>query len=194
MSRYPHPARALLACLAAALTATLLAGCVGIPKGTEAVQPFELKPYLGRWYEIARLDHWFENGLDCVTATYTKRDDGGVRVANRGVDLKKGEPSEAIGKAYFTHGADTARFKVSFFGPFYAGYNVLALSDDYTTAIIGGSDRGYLWILAREPDLSQTRQRRLVAQATDMGFPTNKLVFPEQGPACRPYRQADTAN
>lgn len=168
----------------------LLAGCVGIPDGTRAVEPFSLDRYLGRWYEIARLDHRFERGLDCVSATYSKRDDGGVRVVNRGVDLSKGEASEAVGKAYFVAGEDTARFKVSFFGPFYAGYNVLALDDDYTTAVIGGSNRGYLWILARQPELPKTERAALVNKARAMGFDTQDLVYPKQGDVCTPYRQS----
>lgn len=180
-------------CVLILLSLCVLGGCVGIPKGTEAVAPFQLDRYLGRWYEIARLDHHFEAGLDCVTATYSRRADGGVRVVNRGIDLDHGRDesgiSEATGRAYFTDGPDTARFKVSFFGPFYAGYNVLRLDDDYDQAIIGGSNRGYLWILARRPQLPADETRRLVGQAAAMGFDTRALVYPRQGPACAPYRQ-----
>ena len=64
----------------------VLAGCAGLPQNTRAVHDFSVQRYLGRWYEIARLDHGFEQGLDCVTATYSRRADGGLRVVNRGVD------------------------------------------------------------------------------------------------------------
>ena len=176
------------AVLALTLAAGLLGGCVSLPEGTTAVEPFALDRYLGRWYEIARLDHGFEEGLDCVTATYSLRDDGGVRVVNRGVDLSEGEASEAVGKAYFVAGEDTGRFKVSFFGPFYGGYNVLALDEDYTTAIVGGPSRDYLWILAREPALPAAERSALVAQAAAMDFDTAELIYPRQGAACAPYR------
>ena len=183
--------RALLMTL---LITGLLGGCVGIPDGTRAVQPFDLDRYLGRWYEIARLDHRFEQGLDCVTATYRLRDDGGVSVVNRGVDLSEGKASEAVGKAYFVKGDNRGRFKVSFFGPFYAGYNILALANDYSTALIGGNDRGYLWILARTLTLPEAEQASLLKQAAAMGFDTSKLVYPQQGSVCTPYRQDKAAN
>lgn len=176
---------------AACLIAGALAGCVGLPKGTTAVQSFSLDHYLGRWYEIARLDHHFEKGLDCVTATYSKRDDGGVRVVNRGVNLEKGQVSEAVGKAYFVKDAHTGRFKVSFFGPFYAGYNILFLSDDYSHALIAGPNRDYLWILSRTPQLASQTRQSLIQRAADLGFPTDKLVYPDQGSACDTYRQGE---
>lgn len=175
------------------VAAGLLGGCVSIPEGTTAAQPFTLDRYLGRWYEIARLDHGFEEGLDCVTATYSTRDDGGVRVLNRGVDLSKGEVSEAVGKAYFVDGEDKARFKVSFFGPFYGGYNVLALDSGYTTAVVGGPNRDYLWILARQPELPAAERAALVKQATAMDFDTTELIYPKQGASCAPYREEKPA-
>lgn len=175
---------ALFAC------AVLLAGCVGLPERTEAVQDFSLDRYLGRWYEIARLDHRFERGLDCVSATYDRRADEGVRVINRGVDLDSGESSEAEGKAYFVAGPHVARFKVSFFGPFYGGYNVLALDSDYQIALVAGSNRGYLWLLARRPQISTAQRERYIAKARAMGFATDALIDVNQGEACRPYRQA----
>ncbi|KEZ78561.1 outer membrane lipoprotein Blc [Salinisphaera hydrothermalis C41B8] len=173
----------------ACLVSGVLSGCVGLPKGTTAVQPFSLNHYLGRWYEIARLDHRFEKGLDCVTATYSKRADGGVRVVNRGVNLAKDKVSEAVGKAYFVAGDNTGRFKVSFFGPFYAGYNVIALDPDYRHALIAGPNRDYLWILSRTPRLSAATRAALIQRAADLGFPTDELVFPDQGSACAPYRK-----
>ncbi|WP_423821459.1 lipocalin family protein [Salinisphaera sp. SPP-AMP-43] len=177
--------------VAAGCIASGLGGCVRLPEGTTAVQPFALDRYLGRWYEIARLDHHFESGLDCVTASYSRREDGGVRVVNRGVDLDEGETSESVGKAYFIDNANTGRFKVSFFGPFYAGYNIVALDDGYRHALIAGPNRDYLWILSRTPDLEPQIRQALREQAAGLGFPTDELVFPDQGHACAPYRKTD---
>jgi apolipoprotein D and lipocalin family protein len=181
----PFPSRPALL----GASALLLAGCTGIPKGTEPVTGFELDRYLGPWYEIARLDHSFERGLDCVTADYSLRDDGGVRVLNRGVKLAEGEVSEAEGRAYFIGDEDVGRLKVSFFGPFYGGYNVLALDDDYQWSLVAGPDRDYLWILARTPTLPEATYRDLVERAEALAFPVEELIEVEQGEACDPWRE-----
>lgn len=102
------------------LSTLFLAGCAGIPKVVSPVHEFEPSRYLGAWYEIARLDHSFERGLTRVTATYSLREDGGVKVVNRGFDSRKQEWREATGKAYFVESPDIGRLKVSFSGPFTA--------------------------------------------------------------------------
>ena len=176
--------------LSASLVAVLvLAGCTGIPRGTEPVTGFELDRYLGQWYEIARLDHSFERGLDCVTADYSLRDDGGVRVVNRGVNLSEEEVDEAEGRAYFIGDEDVGRLKVSFFGPFYGGYNVLALDDDYQWSLVAGPDRSYLWILARTPTLPDATYRDLVERAESLAFPVEELIEVDQGEACATWRE-----
>ncbi|WP_208598971.1 lipocalin family protein [Desulfonatronum thioautotrophicum] len=158
----------------------LLSGCTGIPKGVEPVGGFQLERYLGRWYEIARLDHSFERGLIKVTAEYSLREDGGVRVVNRGYDPQKNIWKQVEGRAYFVAGPDVGRLKVSFFGPFYGGYNILELDQkDYGYALVAGPTRSYLWILAREPRLDKAVVRRLTDRAAQMGFPVDELIFVE---------------
>lgn len=61
----------------------LLSSCLGMPKLVKPVSDFELNNYLGKWYEVARLDHSFERGLSQVTAEYSLKS-GGVLVLNRG--------------------------------------------------------------------------------------------------------------
>jgi apolipoprotein D and lipocalin family protein len=162
-----------------ALLAGIAAGCTGVPDGVEAVKGFDLDRYLGTWYEIARLDHRFERGLTDVTANYAMRDDGGVRVLNRGRN-EDGEWEEAEGKAYFTEGPDVGRLKVSFFGPFYGGYNIIELdADDYRFALVVGPSRDYLWILARQPRLDAVTLDRLVGTARDLDFPVDELIYVE---------------
>lgn len=174
--------------LTTALLGLGLAGCTGMPEGTRAVTGFELDRYLGQWYEIARLDHAFEEGLDCVTADYRRREVGGVRVVNRGVDLAAGEESVAEGKAYPIGESGQGRLKVSFFGPFYAGYNVLALDEAYDWALVAGPDRDYLWILSRTPELESNTYRSLVERARALDFPVERLIEVEQGEACAAWR------
>ena len=158
--------------------AGLLSACSGTPDGLEPVRGFELDRYLGTWYEVARLDHRFERGLTNVTATYSLREGGGVHVVNRGFDAETGRWDEAVGKAYFVGASDIGHLKVSFFGPFYGGYNVVELDKaDYQYSIVAGPDRSYLWILSRTPDPDQELLQMLVDRASEVGFATEELIF-----------------
>lgn len=155
-----------------------ISGCTGIPDGVQAVRNFQADRYLGVWYEIARLDHSFERGMDNVSATYTLRKDGGIDVLNRGYIRKNGKWKEARGKAYFTGKTDEGRLKVSFFGPFYGAYNIIALDQEhYQYALVCGPDRSYLWILSREKKLEPDTLRQLVGMAAKLGFGTEDLIY-----------------
>ena len=157
-----------------------LPGCVSLPENLSPVSGFELDRYLGRWYEIARLDHSFERGLNRVTADYSLRDDGGVKVINRGYSPRDGRWQEAEGRAYFVKSPDLGFLKVSFFGPFYGSYVILELDSNYQYALVAGPSRSYLWILARTPQLPPDVITALTAKARAMGFAVDQLIFPEQ--------------
>jgi apolipoprotein D and lipocalin family protein len=161
-----------------ALIGLFLSGCVGMPEKVAPVAHFDLDKYLGRWYEIARLDHSFERGLTRVTADYSLREDGGVRVLNRGYDEKNNAWKEAEGKAYFVKEADQGYLKVSFFGPFYGAYVVFELDHkNYQYALVSGPDLSYLWILARTPQLEKEVLNRLKKKAAAAGFDTSRLIY-----------------
>lgn len=142
-----------------------------------AVTPFDLQRYQGRWYELARLDHRFERGMTDVKAIYQPQSDGSVRVLNRGFDTEKGQWREITGKALFTEGPTTGSLKVSFFGPFYGGYHVVALDPDYRWALVVGPDRGYCWILAREKQLAPAVRDAIVERARGLGINTDALIW-----------------
>lgn len=158
--------------------ASCLAACVRVPEGVEPVNGFELERYLGKWYEIARLDHSFERGLINVTAEYTLRDDGGVKVVNRGFDPVNNEWDEAVGRAYFVDKPGIGQLKVSFFWPFYGAYNIVVLDKaEYKYSLVAGPDFSYLWILARKPVMDQMIIDLLVQKAQALGFPVEELIF-----------------
>ncbi|WP_309500147.1 lipocalin family protein [Sulfurovum sp.] len=161
------------------MLALLLTGCVDKPKNIEPVENFKLASYLGTWYEIARLDHRFERGLEQISATYSLREDGGVKVLNKGYKTQDEVWSEAEGKAYFVESPDKGFLKVSFFGPFYGSY--IVMDTDYETyTMISGPDLSYLWILSRTPKLDEATLSRLVKKAKALGFDTSKLIYPKQ--------------
>nr|WP_202943551.1 lipocalin family protein [Syntrophus aciditrophicus] len=149
-----------------ALFIFLLVSCVGIPENITPVDNFNLEKYLGKWYEIARLDHSFERGLSKVTAEYTLRSDGGVKVLNRGYSDIEKKWKEAEGKAYFVQESDRGYLKVSFFGPFYGSYVVFEIDEvNYQYSLVCGPDRSYLWILSRNPAMPEELKAKLVDKA-----------------------------
>jgi apolipoprotein D and lipocalin family protein len=164
------------------LVLVLLAGCAQVPDGVEPVGGFDAERYLGQWYEVARLDHRFERGMDNVTATYTAREDGGIDVLNRGYVRARGEWEEARGRAKFVGERDRGSLKVSFFGPFYGGYNVIDLDPDYQLSLVAGPSRKYLWILARQPDTPRAAVDRVVERAAELGFDTTALIWVRHDP------------
>ena len=172
----------ILPIAAAAAAALMVVSCSSPtpPKGVTVVTPFEASRFLGTWYEIARLDHRFERGLDRVTATYSQRSDGSISVVNKGYNLDRGRWQKIEGVAKFTGSPDRAALKVSFFGPFYGGYNVIALDKDYRHALVCGPNRDYLWILSRTPSLPADVRESLVNAAARQGFDVRKLIWVRQ--------------
>lgn len=170
------------------LSTILLTSCMTeMPQAAKesVVQSVDANQYLGTWYEIARLDHSFERGLEQVTANYSLEKDGSIKVVNRGYKTETKQWKEAIGKALFVDAANadgsrTGRLKVSFFGPFYGAYNIIELDKpDYNYALVSGG-HDYLWILARTPQLSDPIKQELIARAKLLGYATDKLIHVKQ--------------
>lgn len=158
----------------------MLQSCRTIPKGAVAVKPFYSKKYLGKWYEIARLDFRFEKNLNNTTANYSMKDDGNIKVVNRGYNFKSDKWQQSTGKAKFVGDESEAKLKVSFFGPFYAGYNVIAVDDNYKYALVAGKNLDYLWLLSRDKTMPENIQKDYLQKAKDLGYDTTKLIWVKQ--------------
>ncbi|MFT3683072.1 MAG: lipocalin family protein [Ferruginibacter sp.] len=170
----------LLGGIIGAAVVVALQSCKTMPKGTVVVKPFDADRYLGKWYEIARYDYRFERNLKNVTAEYSLNQDGSIKVVNRGFDYKKNEWKEATGKATFRGDKNEGKLKVSFFGPFYAGYNVIAIDPAYKYALVAGKSLDYLWILSREKTIPQNIKNDYMQKAAAIGYDTSTLVWVEQ--------------
>lgn len=170
-------------CLFILLASLLITGCssLGMPKSVQPVKGFELKNYLGTWYEIARLDHSFERGLTQVTAQYSMREDGGVKVVNRGFSKEDNQWDEAEGKAFFVESNEKGYLKVSFFGPFYGAYVVFDTDPKHQEyAFVTGPDTSYLWFLSRTPQVSEALKDQFIAQTNALGFDVSQLIWVDQ--------------
>ena len=148
-----------------------------MPKNSKPVQNFDINKYLGTWYEIARFDFRFEKDLDNVMAQYSLNDKMNVNVINSGYNLKKDKWVSAKGLAKFRGDKNTATLKVSFFGPFYAGYNVIALDENYKYALVAGNNLKYLWILSREKSIPENIKEKYLKLAEEIGFDTSNLIW-----------------
>ncbi len=156
--------------------------CTSIPKGAVAVRPFVKEKYLGEWHEIARKDFRFERNLNNVSAHYSLNGDGSIKVENQGYNYKKNIWKRAIGKARFVGSSNEAKLKVSFFGPFYSGYNVLAIDPDYKYALVAGKNLKYLWLLSRDITMPEDVAHSYLKIAQDLGFDLSDLIWTEQDP------------
>lgn len=186
--------------IALSLCLACLASCMGVPEQVQVVDHVDANQYLGTWYEIARLDHSFERGLEQVTANYSKNTDGSIKVINRGFNPQKNEWKEAEGKAYFIEaphadGTYLGKLKVSFFGPFYGAYNIMELDKPYYNYVmICGPDTEYLWILSRSPQLTYPIKQALMAKAKALGFNTDQLIHVNQVPDARTFNAGPHVN
>ena len=160
----------------------LLAGCLAMPATVQPVGNFQLDRYLGKWYEIAKLEHSFERNMDQVTAQYDLNSDGTVAVINRCFLRKEGIWKEARGKAKFVGSPSEGYLKVSFFGPFYGSYVIFALDHEaYQYAFISGPNAEYLWLLSRTPTVRPEVMRKFLELAKEKGFDTEKVIHVRQG-------------
>lgn len=158
-----------------------LSGCTGVAPGIEPVSDFKIERYLGQWHEIARLDHSFERGLSNVTATYSLKDDGGVKVLNKGYSQRLDSWDTAEGKAYFVGQPDKGHLKVSFFGPFYGSYVVFYIDNvDYQYAYVGSYNKEYLWLLSRSKTVDESRKKHFIDMVDSNGYNTENIIWVDQ--------------
>lgn len=168
---------ALTVLTAGAVAFIAMSSARDIPDKATAVKQFNQKKYLGKWYEIARLNHKFERNLDNVTASYSLKKNGKIRVENRGYNFKKNKWQDVIGKAKPAGDPTVGMLKVSFFGPFYSGYNVIALDKEYKYALVAGENLKYLWVLSREKTIPESVKKDYLKQAAQIGYDTDALIW-----------------
>lgn len=157
----------------------LMSACSTKPvHNLNVINNFESSRYLGIWYEIARLDHSFERGLEQVNAHYSSdKNDGSIQVTNTGFNTTRQKWESAKGTAYFVGDPTLGALKVTFFWPFYGAYNIIALDSDYQNALVAGPNYRYLWLLSRNKTMPDTIKENYLEIAQKHGFDINKLIW-----------------
>lgn len=167
---------AIITMLGAVLAACSPAGRSGNPSVPQPVKSVEIDRYIGHWFELARYENQFERDCEAVTAYYSLRKDGMVRVLNTcregGITGKR---KESEGRAKTVPDSGNAKLKVSFFGPFYGDYWILDHAADYSWSIVGEPSGRYLWILTRAPKPTKKTRNMLVERVNALGYDVDML-------------------
>ncbi len=163
--------------LALTILSFVVIGCVEVPEGITPVKKFKVKKFMGTWYEIARLDHHFEQGLNSITANYSINRDGKITIQNSGYMVKWQEWRYKEAKAYVVGENNIGLLKVSYLWPFYDPYVIFKLDPDYEYAFVCGKDRSFLWLLSRTRYVDRDVIEEFEEEAKKLGFNTSKLIY-----------------
>lgn len=147
----------------------------------ETVPFVDLTRYTGKWYEISRYPHRFQEGCVGSRATYTLRDDGKIAVLNECFEGSfSGKLRDAKGTAKVVDKKSNAKLKVSFFWPFYGDYWIIDLGKEYEYAVVGHPDRTYLWILSRTKKIDEVLYQEILGRIAAKGYDVKKLISTPQ--------------
>lgn len=147
-----------------------------MPLNINSVPYFDLKSYLGKWYQIATIPSWFQREMVRVTAEYSIRTDDKIKVDNIGYGRITGIKNRIIGVAEkATTNIDSWLLVRFFFGK--SDYFVLEIDENYQWALVGGSNANNLWILSRTPQISPELIQSIKQKAIERGYNTQKLVI-----------------
>jgi apolipoprotein D and lipocalin family protein len=164
-----------------ALLLSYFVGCACLHGEVKTMESVDLSRYLGKWYEIALLPNQFEKKcIEGAIAEYSFLNDGLIKVINS-CKTRKGE-SKATGVAWVVDHETNAKLKVSFvplacyFQWFGGDYWILYVDPDYQFAVVGDPSRNYLWLLARNPSVSEEVYHKFLTVASENAFDTKKIV------------------
>lgn len=163
-----------------------------LPEGAMPVSKFEIKKYLGRWYEIGRMDFfWEKKKLTNVYAEYSLNKDGIVDVKNTGYNTSKEKWESYEGEAKFRTDNRTAALEVSFFAGAWSGYNIMSIDDDYHYALVFGRNLDYLWLLSRDRSMPEKIIDKYINMAKHIGYEIDKIHWTEQNMNIEPFNKKE---
>ena len=169
--------------LSFALAAAILTlACQTTQQPLAVVEDVDLDRYLGRWYEIASFPQRFQKGCVATAATYSKLENGRIRVLNEcRNDTLDGELRQVEGEAWVVDPSQTlAKLRVQFFWPFSGAYWIIDLDPQYRWAVVGHPSREYLWVLSRSRQMDDAVYAELIDRIVANGYDSDRLQLTEQ--------------
>ena len=157
------------------LSSALFSGCSSMPQNT--VSSVDLQRFMGKWYVIASIPTIFESGANNAVETYTwnekeERIDVDFRFRK---DSPTGPEKVMPQKGFVSNHETNAEWKIQPFWPFKFSYLIIDLAPDYSDTVIGVPSRSYVWIMARQPKMSDARYNELVSKIGGLGYDVSKL-------------------
>lgn len=155
----------------------LLTACAGTKmKPIQTVDYVDLQRFMGDWYVIANIPTFIEKKAFNAVESYAMNDDGSIATK---FTFRKGGYS-GMKKQYNPTGfvvdeESNASWEMQFIWPFKAEYRVIYLDKDYEVTIIGRSKRDYVWIMAREPGISEETYQELLQFIANLGYDINRI-------------------
>ena len=146
---------------------------------SEGLINYEL--YQGKWYEIARLPNSFEDGLICITMTYTYQDDGVMTLASNA--KSKNNPNDTksfTAKAWIPDENEPQKIKIQFVWPVTFDFILIHIDEEKGYAIIGSPNKKQLWILSRQPMISENDMSELKSILVKNQYNIDRLVYVDQ--------------
>ena len=162
------------------ISVIFVSSCVEVPEGITPVSGFKLDKYMGKWYEIARLDHRYERHFNRVSVEYSLNNNGDVLIKKKGYMPMHTEWREKEGKATLAGDTDQGFLKVSYIFALWEPYVIFKLDPDYEWAYVCGKDRTSLWLLARTPEVNSEIREDFIEEASRLNFDTSQLNFVHQ--------------
>jgi apolipoprotein D and lipocalin family protein len=165
------------------------------PARAESLTPItalDVPRYMGVWYEVAKFPNWFQR--KCVSDTqaeYRLLDNGRIQVTNR-CRKSNAEWMQAEGEARQIGPSNSAQLQVRFAPswlaalPFVWGnYWVIDLDTGYELVAVSEPGKEYLWILARQPQVSADAYDALLQRLAAQGLDVARLERTPHSPSIR---------
>ncbi len=138
----------------------------------QKVVPYmDMQRFLGSWYVIGLLPTPFEKDAANGIETYSLDKDGIIRVE---YVFRKGSPSGKPKvmhqKGWIMDKASNTEWKVQPLWPLRLPYLVIELAEDYRYVVIGTNNYKYVWIMARQAQLSESDYAQILSKLELRGY------------------------